>query len=307
MLDHLNHTEAEKLKEVRTNRIDGVRLRRKDQNWDKAVYQGLVWIVLDYRMGRDYPQLASLVPSALNIENSVARAESWDEQLSRICAAVAQFVTKDGSVPWDKVQRQVEKCAGPNVADLPSHISFAKKYGGGRKMLSMTELVEHLRVAMPAGRLVSGYFFREVAAIGLPPDELTPRLFVAAVAANATCPQLWCRDKMGVMVTANDLKKLHSKTLKETTLQAEANMQRVRALAAAAGKTLSLSTLINFDVTLFMACLGKTAVGKISKDVIPRAATEAFIREIIGATPGTAPPANTACERTAPGADLIAY
>ena len=148
--------------------IDGVRLRRKDQNWDKAVRQGLVWIVWDYRMGHDYPQLASLVSSALNIENSVARAESWDEQLSRICAAVAQFVTKDGSVPRDKVQRQVEKCAGPCVADLPSHIYFAKKYGGGRKMLFMTELVEYLRVAMPAGRLVSGYFSREVAAIGLP-------------------------------------------------------------------------------------------------------------------------------------------
>ncbi len=88
-------------------------------------------------------------------------------------------------------------------------------------------------------------------------------------------------------------------------------MQRVRALAAADVKSLSLSTLINFDVSLLMACLGKTAVGKISKDVTPRAVMEAFIREILDATPGAAPPASTATPgaepRAAPGADLIEY
>jgi len=75
-----------------------------------------------------------------------------------------------GTVDWEWVQRAVAQSQPPRLADLPMHIKFAKKWGGGDNQMFVRELVEYLKLKMPTGRIVSGHFLKTCASVNLPPN-----------------------------------------------------------------------------------------------------------------------------------------
>ena len=119
---------------------------------------------------------------------AIVPGETWDEQLLYVadkCAASSK--NGKGIVDWAWAQRAVATAEPPRLADLPSHIRFAKKWGGGDSQVFIRELVTYLNNRMPPRRVVPGNFFDKLAAVSLPPDQLVPRFVNACIKAQATC------------------------------------------------------------------------------------------------------------------------
>ena len=70
------------------------------------------------------------------------------------------------------------------------------------------ELVEYLKLKMPAGRIVSGHFLGKCASVNLPPDELVPRFINACVKANATCGSEKTREGVGILINEQEVKSI---------------------------------------------------------------------------------------------------
>ena len=159
---HKHHTPIVDLQEHGGARLDTDRLCADDPQLRKARDEGLVWQMIEYRLQEQYPDLSGFISSALNVENAVARAESWDEQLARtVNAAIASAKDCKGQGPdWEHVQRQVAWSMPPNIADIGSHVDYIRKYGGGvnTNFVFIQELTSYIRSSMPSGRKVAVIF-----------------------------------------------------------------------------------------------------------------------------------------------------
>ena len=87
---------------------------------------------------------------------------------------------------WDHVERAVAKSEPPRLKDVPAHVIFLKKYGGGLSQFMILDTLKVLEELMPENRIVSGNFFESLASLKLPPDQLMPRMIHACVLLQAT-------------------------------------------------------------------------------------------------------------------------
>ncbi len=122
------------------------------------------------------------------------------------------------------------------MIDLPSHIRFATKWGGGESQVFVRELVGYLNQRMPEGRIVSGACFDKLASVTLPPNELIPKFISAVIKANATCGADKVRENVGIFVKESDIKSLMT-TKKVAAQKAEVLMGRARDVMRDSGKS----------------------------------------------------------------------
>ena len=257
---HKHHTPIVDLQEHGGTRLDTDRLCADDPQLRKARDDGLVWQMIEYRLQEQYPDLSGFISSALNVENAVARAESWDEQLARtVNAAIASAKDCKGQGPdWEHVQRQVAWSMPPNIADIGSHVDYIRKYGGGvnTNFVFIQELTSYIRSSMPSGRKVSGHFFRKITDVKVLPHELCPRVMNACVMANGICNSKHCKDQVGCLVSISDVQALFNKH-KDRTLQIETIMRKARGVARKIGVQCD-NELAKLDVDLVLSIMKKT-------------------------------------------------
>ena len=114
---------------------------------------------------------------------------SWDEQL-RLTAQKAVESAADNKrhnkpIDCSLVGSTVAASEPPRICDVPAHIKFCQKWGGGEKQSLVFETLDFIELNMPSGRIINGPFFDKLAGRNFPPSELVPRMVHACVIAQA--------------------------------------------------------------------------------------------------------------------------
>ena len=126
-----------------------------------AVEQGLEWTIIKHQVETQYPELPELIQRALNVEHHVGQGESWDEQFRFTVQKAKARTIGNGSQTqpgWNVVLTIVAASSPPFLADLPHHVSFLKKWGGGIQLQLADDTLGYIGVAMPQCRIVLGSF-----------------------------------------------------------------------------------------------------------------------------------------------------
>ena len=79
----------------------------------------------------------------------------------------------------------VAKSQPPRIDDIPSHIKFCQKWGGGKDMHFLTRSLEYIEGKMRVDRIVSGGFIGKLASLKVDPNELIPHTVHACLLAQA--------------------------------------------------------------------------------------------------------------------------
>ena len=158
----------------------------KDKEFARAVRRGLTWTVLSHRARSRFPSLLTLVQSARNAAQHVARSEHEVQVMLRI-HKLARVRQLQGSEPdWDAVKVAVLRSRPPCAEDLPSLIAFVASCAGGIEAPFLKDLVDFHRLCVnPEKQAVTGLFFKAVA------NELAsaPYTAIAVVKTQYSCPK----------------------------------------------------------------------------------------------------------------------
>ena len=93
------------------------------------------------------------------------------------------------------------------------------------------DLIQFLKICMPAGRKVSGNTFTLINRMPMNASFSVPYIAHAIVKANATCSVEECDDGVGKRVTQTDIRNLYS-SKKDVTLDAEGVLQRAATMVS---------------------------------------------------------------------------
>ena len=158
--------------------------------------------------------------------------ESWEEQMLFTVQTAVESAknSRDKMIDWDAVERNVAASEPPRLRDVPSHVKFLSKYGGGTKQQLAKKTLTILESLMPENRIVSGNFFDELAKLKLPTKELLPNIMHACVLLQATNKAE--RENVGNAVTAGMIKSLASKNNSKAK-EGEAVLNKAHELASA--------------------------------------------------------------------------
>ena len=242
-----------------------------------------------------YPELPHLFQQALNVEHHVAEGETWDQQLLNI-ARLAEGNAKRGAqgtvVDWDKVSRLVRQTAPPFIRDVPGHIGFLKKYGGGAQQTLAKELIAYLNLRMPAGRKVSGHFIDQVGKIPMTPDFSIPHFANAVIKTCATCDESECMDGFAKFIVQSNVQQL-SKKYKAKAFEAEGILVRAKEVIRNVERDCAV------EVGDFECNVVKSVLEKIKTPLLEIA--EAFLRDMTGTSTGTDTSTSTSTGTTSSG------
>ncbi len=143
---------------------------------------------------------------------TIIRGESWDEQL-RFTASKACEKLVNGEPDWEFVQRAVAASEPPRIIDIPEHIKFLQKWGGGKSQQFVFKTMEYLEIKMPSGRIVGGPFIERLADLKLAPSKLMPKTIHACLMAQAVGEK--DRDGVACNVTEAHVKSLATSNLEK--------------------------------------------------------------------------------------------
>ena len=128
---------------------------------------------------------------------------------------------------WDFVEKVVAQSEPPRLTDIPQHIKFLKKFGGGCSLHLIRQSLEYLESRMPEGRIVSGNFFDVLCKVKLAPHEQMVRLVYGCLFLQALGPDT--REAVGSTVTEGNVRSLGTYN-KEAGLQAEQMLNKAHAV-----------------------------------------------------------------------------
>ena len=100
--------------------------------------------------------------------------ESWDEQLMVTAqkAAESAHSNRVRVIDWDWVQRAVVATEPPRLTDVPAHIAFCQKWGGGVNQTFTKNTVNYLNESMRPDRIVSGSFLKSLGNLKCTPQDV---------------------------------------------------------------------------------------------------------------------------------------
>ena len=227
----------------------------EDKTFQELATGGLTWSVIKSGFVKQYPLVPKLFSKALNTEHNIAIGETWDQQISSIVSVASTFGDQ-ADIPWDKIKKQVAASQGPYIRDLPNHMSFIKKYGGGRPLSHIRDSLSYLHCRMPANRKVSGQFVTNLTAIPLSADFQIPRMVHALFMAHACCAEMDCDDNNARYISVSDTKSLNG-AKRAKTLEAESTLARLKQVMEVSNRS-SVMEYGDAAVKIAKSVLGKT-------------------------------------------------
>ena len=248
-------TNMEFLKD-KVGNINKNKIFNEDHTFASLATSGLDWYVLKRGFVAKYEHVPRLFSKALNAEHNIAVGETWDQQFSSICASAQLMVDGDGDVPWPQVTKHIASSQGPHVADLPVHVQFIKKYGGGASLSYVLDTLAYFNLRMPAGRKVSGHWIKLLTSIPLTTDFAVPRLVHAIFKCHACCDDSDCEDSLARKVTVPEMKGVFGKGATKA-LQAEQVLGRMKKVFDETNRSTTLE-YGDLSIKIAEAVLGKT-------------------------------------------------
>ena len=167
--------------------IDRDRLYKADANLATAASTGLIWSCVGHTFAAKYLKLPSIFQKALNTEHKIAMGESWDQQLVQISMLASEH--KSTTIDWAGIQSEIGESQSEVTRDLPVHIAFCKRYGGGHHQLLVKESMDYIAIKLHASRKVSGQWIRSLSEVPISAAFAIPRVVHALFKAHATCAE----------------------------------------------------------------------------------------------------------------------
>ena len=187
---------------------------------------GLKWTFVSYKIEKEFPKLPAAIQRALNTEHHIGEGETWDEQLRGLASTIKEYIAMNTgkSIDYNKVARSVLASQPPRSTDVPFHIAFCKKWGGGASQSIIFDCCTYIKLKQ-SSHIVGGSTFDALAKLKMPADSMCP-FFIAAV---VKCCAVRGASRNGVSIHISDaeIKSIVQKLPQVT----EANMYMSKAAA----------------------------------------------------------------------------
>jgi len=138
--------------------------------------------------------------------------ETWDEQLQSLAASIVDHFSSGSKKQPDytKLARAALASKPPRATDLPAHLEFCKKWGGGNDQFFTLDICQYIKMKQGA-RIVNGSLFDVLNKISFACDEICPSFIAAVVKTAATRGP--SRSGVSIHITEGDAKSIASKRL----------------------------------------------------------------------------------------------
>ena len=136
---------------------------------------------MSYKIEKEFPKLPAAIQRALNTEHHIGEGETWDEQLRGLASTIKEHISMaPGKTPdFNKVARSVLASQPPRATDVPFHLAFCKKWGGGESQSLIFDCCTYIKLKQNS-HIVGGSTFDALAKLKMPADSMCP-FFIAAV------------------------------------------------------------------------------------------------------------------------------
>ena len=183
--------------------------KRDGKDLAAVLEKGLQWTHVPYSFEKQFPKLPALFAQALNVEHHIGEGESWDEQFNGIAKAIVEHYNMSGNANkppnYDKIVREVLRAKPPRAADVESHVSFCKKWGGGKSQTFSLDICRYIKMKSEA-KIVSNSLFTALANMNMHAEELCPHFIAAVVKCAAVRGK--GRNGVSIHITEGDVKGL---------------------------------------------------------------------------------------------------
>ena len=117
----------------------------------------------------------------------IATGETWDEQLNSLAHSIAgHYKTKPKVAPeYDKICRVILASVPPRAVDLPSHLVFCKKCGGGKDQKLVFDICDFIKMNAKTN-IVNGNIFEALAKLQFEVSDMCPEFVAVVVKCAAT-------------------------------------------------------------------------------------------------------------------------
>ena len=114
-----------------------------DPLFAKRVREGMTWMVLNWRVRENYPEIVELIIHCKNAPGEINRRTSVFETLLQIWDLSKKHMDADGYPDWTKVQRLVSRGNPPlSTAAVPDLIDYVVNCSGGKSAPYLLELTD---------------------------------------------------------------------------------------------------------------------------------------------------------------------
>ena len=217
-------------------KLDRQQLCKADaKDLDGTLDRGLLWTCIPWTLQKKYPKLPHIIQKALNVEHHIGEGETWDEQLLSISRSIAEHFrsnsqkTNKAKVDYHKIARATMSSKPPREDDVPSHLEFCKKWGGGESQQFIKDICDYIK-SEPTSNIVNGCTFDALAKLQIPGDSMCPRFIAAIVKCAATRGK--SREGVSIHLSEGDIRSVlrclgavkEAETLLEKAATIDANM-----------------------------------------------------------------------------------
>ena len=190
-------------------RLSRAKLGSADNQLDKALENGIRWLVIDADVPTLYPSLCRYVQCARNATGFAQRKETEFHALLQLQqAAEVQLRQRVTHVDFSTVLMQLSHRTNFKSHELQTLCKYVQLYGGGESGTFIRDLMEFARSSMTAERTVPIATFRALTSLQLGPEELCPHVMAATIKAQGSCPPRWVANGFCQFISAADIASL---------------------------------------------------------------------------------------------------
>ena len=251
---------------------------------ERLLKAGVEWEVIAYQVDAEFPDIATIVQSAINGKDQLMKGESW----AQVCLKAARAADKqdDPRHPdWKLVPKQVLSSNPPRPNDVLSICAFVRRWGGGTPYPFCKELADFAAKFNVNATIVPSYVFEACAHLTFEPDNM-PILFVNAIIKTAAAATTRIVDNVSNFVTKAEIASCATTRLSKVTA-ANKKMRSCRAaISEDVTKAQRVQLLGDLDVRMVKFVLNKEGNEWESIDEI----VALFMEELANVHSGAAKP-----------------
>ena len=194
---------------------------------------GLKWTFIPFKFEQQYPLLPNIIQKSLNVDQHIAEGESWDEQFRSIAQGIVNECkdAKKTKIDYEKIAKQVLASEPPRRADVPSHVDFCKKWGGGPTQSFAFDICTFVNLVRT--HVVHASVFDALSGLKLKSDSMCPHFVAAVVKCVAYGSKDNGRGDIVAHLTAGDIKQIAKEI--DVVLEAEDFMKKAKAIQESLG------------------------------------------------------------------------
>lgn len=123
-------TSEDAIQDQNTKKIS-MQLMQRDNVLMDMVKIGWQWLIINWQVEKVWPDLPSLIESALNASNNVAQSQSEIESMHMIATAITKYTKASEEIDWKNIHSTACASRPPHVEYMDVLMGYVRMYGGG--------------------------------------------------------------------------------------------------------------------------------------------------------------------------------